>query len=115
MAQTGVHTPWGPAEYISELVPGILSVSVEDHGGILLDHDHNERVPLHLRRESGWYHEDCEWSAVFVIFEEELCKNKRDEYWTTLKRLYPMNYVRFKDLDNLSTQQLDGDPLYANA
>jgi hypothetical protein len=61
------RSPWGPIQTKSELAPGIWSVSTAGHGGIKLSRERNAAVPAYMRREGGWYEEDCEWSIAAVV------------------------------------------------
>lgn len=72
---TGLHegsrTPWGPAQIVNEIAPGIASVHTAGHGGYKLSPKRNAQVPAALRT-NGWYEEDVEWAAVGVTFPGEI-------------------------------------------
>lgn len=60
----GGRTPWGQADYVSQLGPGAVTVGTPGHGGIKLSPQRNRAVPEPLRNSSGWYEEDCEVHIV---------------------------------------------------
>jgi len=69
----GAHTPWGPAETVKELAPGVFEIETQSHGGFWLDPKRNKLVPERSRAAtfngrggSGWYEEDCDWAFVAV-------------------------------------------------
>jgi len=116
VVNVGMTTPWGRADYTRVLAPGIGTVGTPGHGGIKLDRAHNARVPEYMRREGGWYEEDCEWSIPFCVFAAELTeaaaadiasgdadRAKSAEYTLralgdavkTLRNWYPDEYERF--------------------
>lgn len=59
-----MKTPWGTAQQVTEVAPGVLSVSCASHGGIKLDRKRNAMIHPRWRRAGGWYEEDCEWSIA---------------------------------------------------
>jgi hypothetical protein len=65
----GMRTPWGSAQTARVLAPGIGLVSTAGHGGIKLTAERNRQVPAYMRRDGGWYEEDCEASIPLVVFE----------------------------------------------
>lgn len=70
------ETPWGAAQFVLDVLPGIKSVSTASHGGYWLDDDRLARfvaVFPDFPRWSGspaWFEEDCDWAAVAVLFPE---------------------------------------------
>lgn len=72
MLKEGSQTPWGPAQSVSELAPGIYVVDTAGHGGIKLDRRRQLSLPMGVRREGGWYEEDCEAVIPLVAFFDEL-------------------------------------------
>lgn len=72
----GSPTPWGPADHVEEIAPGISSIITAGHGGYKLTAERNKMIPAPLRTRSGWYEEDCEWAAVGAIFPEELTRDR---------------------------------------
>lgn len=65
--QEGSRTPWGSAQTVFHVAPGIVEVGCAQHGGIKLSPERNKLVPPALRRTSGWYEEDCEWNIAAMI------------------------------------------------
>jgi hypothetical protein len=63
-----LRTPWGLADQVIEIAPGIRSVSTPSHGGYKLDAKRNAQVHVAWRRSGGWYEEDCEWAIVAFTF-----------------------------------------------
>jgi hypothetical protein len=68
----GMRTPWGSAQTARTLAPGIGMVNTAGHGGFKLSREMNARVPDYMRKEGGWYEEDCEVDIVCVVFEQHL-------------------------------------------
>lgn len=56
----GSRTPWGAAQIVTHIAPGLASVSTAGHGGVKLSKERNLSIPKPLRRDSGWYEEDGE-------------------------------------------------------
>lgn len=72
---TGVHlgsrTPWGTADHVTDIAPGITSVSTPGHGGVKLSPARNAVIPPAYRERSGWYEEDCEANIPVLHFADE--------------------------------------------
>lgn len=75
----GAPTPWGPAETVRKIAPGIIIVSTASHGGAWLDEDRNLSVPSAWRQYAArwshgsgdqWYEEDGAILAVILTFPE---------------------------------------------
>jgi hypothetical protein len=60
-----LSTPWGAAQTIKTLAPGILLVSTASHGGLMLDSAALLDLPEHLRTAGETY---GDWRC----FEEDL-------------------------------------------
>ncbi|WP_315768482.1 MULTISPECIES: DUF7007 domain-containing protein [unclassified Bradyrhizobium] len=60
-------SPWGAIQDKKELAPGIWQISTAGHGGIKLSRERNAAVPKYMRREGGWYEEDCEWALAAAV------------------------------------------------
>jgi hypothetical protein len=71
---------WGPIQTKSELAPGVWSVSTAGHGGIKLSRERNAAVPAYLRREGGWYEEDCEWAIAAVVHHHRRTRRRRNSF-----------------------------------
>ena len=67
----GSRTPWGEADYVTNIADGITSVSTPGHGGVKLSAQRNRVVHPALRVKGGWYEEDCEQAIVAFTFPKE--------------------------------------------
>lgn len=65
--QVGAKTPWGPAQNVHRMAPGVLFVETAGHGGYLLSRERQQDVPVPLRRRGGWYEEDGEAYIVDMV------------------------------------------------
>jgi hypothetical protein len=71
-----VATPWGMADFATELAPGIVSYSTPSHGGIKLSAQRLAELKPELRAhkpfcgQDGWYEEDCDWAIVAMQWPE---------------------------------------------
>ena len=101
-----MSTPWGMAQDVELIAPGIGTVSTAGHGGFKLSRERNAAMPAYMRRDGGWYEEDCEWSLVGLVFEAELRAWADKTTWTTgdfqvecahrtSKNCYPREWERF--------------------
>lgn len=68
--KVGTRTPWGAAQHVEEVAPGVVSVSCAGHGGYKLSPERNAAVSKIFRTSSGWYEEDVEWRAAAVAHPE---------------------------------------------
>lgn len=68
----GSRTPWGEAQQVSDIAPGIAVASTAGHGGIKLSPERNREIHPALRNRNGWYEEDCEQHIVSMHFAPEL-------------------------------------------
>jgi hypothetical protein len=69
--KTGDRTPWGKANNVDEIRPGIWRVDTPGHGGYKLSRSRNAQVPESHRKPGGWYEEDCDWSIPLLVFASE--------------------------------------------
>lgn len=67
MVEQCCRTPWGRSDYAKEYAPGIVWYGTPSHGGFKLDRERNAAVPDYMRREGGWYEEDCDWAIVATV------------------------------------------------
>lgn len=74
---TDLNTPWGRAETVEEIAPGITYVSTPSHGGFLLSPERNAEIPADVKAstwralgEGGWYEEDCDAAIVVAQWPE---------------------------------------------
>jgi hypothetical protein len=65
--QEGSRTPWGTADTVHHIAPGIVAVGTPGHGGVKLSPERNKKIPPALRNASGWYEEDCESYIPMMI------------------------------------------------
>jgi hypothetical protein len=86
MIKVGSLTPWGEAQRIELLAPGIQFISTGSHGGIYIDGAHINQLPdaAHAanfmnRRPFGvgfakiaWWERDCDWCIPYVFFWNEI-------------------------------------------
>lgn len=65
-------TPWGRADGIKQLVPGIWSVSTPGHGGLYVAPELWNTMPETLQctpySKGGWFEEDCDWAIAALFF-----------------------------------------------
>jgi hypothetical protein len=47
-------------------------VNTAGHGGFKLSRERNAKVPAYMRRDGGWYEEDCEVAIPLVVFEADI-------------------------------------------
>jgi hypothetical protein len=77
-----MNTPWGPAQQIEELAPGIKQVCTASHGGIMLDKEHTARISkLHAKSFTGsqaHWEEDADWAVPFAFFRHEIAQHYTD-------------------------------------
>lgn len=78
------HTPWGAADTVTNVAPGIDCVTTPSHGGYRLSAEMNAQVPQAWRDASfgklgltGWYEEDCDWCMVAMAFPEHFPEDAR--------------------------------------
>lgn len=69
----GNMTPWGMADCVRQLSPGVWSVSTPSHGGLYVSAEWLEKMPDHLRGWNWgglrhWFEEDCDWAKVAIAF-----------------------------------------------
>lgn len=68
-------TPWGIADSMKIIAPGITWYSTPSHGGYHLSDERIKAMPPALRdfkpwAGEGWYEEDCDWCVVVLAFPE---------------------------------------------
>lgn len=72
-----MQTPWGTADVVELIAPGIEWVCTASHGGYRLSPDRNRQVPTAFRAlsfaergQQGWYEEDSDWCMVALTFPD---------------------------------------------
>ena len=82
---TKMSTPWGQADQVVQIAPGISKVYTPSHGGIHLDAAHIKRIPRTLNAgysgSLAWWEEDCDWAVPYLLFEAEFAG------WECVKRM----------------------------
>jgi len=81
----GMSTPWGQADYVTQLFPGVGIVGTPRHGGVKVCAELNKRIPEALRAEGGWYEEDCAYSIPFVVLEAEILQGGEEYAKRTIR------------------------------
>lgn len=90
-----MRTPWGQAQSVDHLAPGIEFVTTASHGGVKLSEDLNRKIPAYMRQAGGWYEEDVDWAVVATIFPEAFPEKERISAKSTLRNWRPDAYERF--------------------
>lgn len=73
--KVGDITPWGPAQDVSELAPGIEAVGTSSHGGIVLGPKHQDQIPpgiVPFTRNTKFWEEDFDCYVPLLIFRSEV-------------------------------------------
>ncbi len=96
----GMRTPWGVADHVEVISPGVGSVSTAGHGGIKLSPRMNRQMPDYMRRRGGWYEEDSDWALPFAALSEQLLvagvgQETIDAAMKTLRNWHPDAYEQF--------------------
>jgi len=99
-----MFTPWGPSQDIYHVIDGMVLVSTASHGGVKLDAARNRQMPEYLRRQGGWYEEDCEWCLPAVVFEVEILAGRNESFIKAIREgahrrtmadWFPTEYERY--------------------
>ena len=69
-----MRTPWGKADFVTEIIPGMFRVNAPGHGGIKLSRKLQARMPEYMKEDGGWYEEDSDYAKVFVVFAKEIAE-----------------------------------------
>lgn len=89
MLKRGSRTPWGSAQFVKDIAEGIQVVNTAGHGGIKLDRKRQSEMPKVLRREGGWYEEDCEWALVAVGLPQHFDAKTIESAHKTVRNWFP--------------------------
>ncbi len=78
--QKGYETPWGKAQQVKEIAPGIVWCSTAGHGGYWISEKRRQEMPHPYRSAKtfaggNWYEEDCDWCLVYLAFPEVFQKH----------------------------------------
>ena len=107
MLREGMQTPWGQADQVYNYCDGIGRVCTPSHGGIKLSRERNAKIPMALRREGGWYEEDCDWAIPYYFFADELKAVGQDaggDAIATLKNWMPHEFAAATDIEVLPSE-----------
>lgn len=88
-------TPWGKADSIYKHARGIIFYGTPSHGGIHVSAKKNLLIPEYMRKDDGWYEEDCDWSIPGVVFPEAFSEKDRIGAKDTLRSWHPDAYEKF--------------------
>jgi hypothetical protein len=99
-------TPWGKADSVVIIAPGIASYSTPSHGGLWLSAERVAGMPRVLRehqtftvwcsRSGGqWYEEDCDWAIVALAYPAYFTQAEIDAAHGMLKVWQPGLYETF--------------------
>lgn len=97
-----LEIPWGPAQHIHVIAPGIVSYSTASHGGIHLSPERFAEMPKPLQEfvpfggeqhgPGRWYEEDCDWAIVAVAFPQFFTSDDHAAALATIKGYKPELY-----------------------
>jgi len=79
-------TPWGKSDYSEKVVPGIMFYGTPGHGGYHLSPKRLAQLPEYMRKDGGWYEEDCDWAIIVVYFKE---------YWPAHVYIHATDVLRY--------------------
>lgn len=95
----GSSTPWGAADHVSMVAPGIYSVGTPSHGGMKVTAARNRGIDQRWRSTGGFYEEDCEQAIPILTYQDEFEKNLVDHAHETARRWYPEKYREIVESD----------------
>ena len=97
-----VESPWGASDHVTEIAPGIISVSTPSHGGIWLSPERIAEMPQPLqdfvpfggpqKGPGRWFEEDVDWSIVCLAFPQFFTEDDLRQAHSTLKGYKPHIY-----------------------
>lgn len=96
-----ITTPWGFADQVEDVAPGVKFASTPSHGGYFLTADRQARMPEYFRDKdantaAGWYEEDCHGAFVALVFEDVASPARRDAARKVVACFYPDLLERFE-------------------
>ena len=86
------HTPWGASQHSTPYGLGITFHSTASHGGFEVEATLNGSMPDVLRREDGWYEEDCDAARVIVAFPDRFTAQEVQSAQNSLRTWHPDGY-----------------------
>jgi hypothetical protein len=94
--KVGMPTPWGEAEHITEVCPGMWFLSTCGHGGYYLRKTLNSLIPKEHRRASfkglgieGWWEGDCDWAFVCLRFPQHFPAHALEAARAMIQSIHP--------------------------
>jgi len=83
-------TPWGFADDVTQIAPGITCYNTPSHGGYLLSAERRAEMPEALRKiptfaGGNWYEEDCDWAIVALAFPQYFPPNAAEAARSTME------------------------------
>jgi len=90
----GSRTPWGTADGVSHIAPGIASVFTPGHGGVKLSPARNKEVDPVWRNSNGWYEEDCEWAIAAITHREAYSEDHQRYAHESARQWFPDEYEK---------------------
>lgn len=90
----GARTPWGAAQTVTPIGPGIVRVETAVHGGFKLSPQRNALIPPALRNGNGWYEEDTEAHIVVMTFPDLYDGDRRARAEQSVKDWFPDEYEK---------------------
>ncbi len=90
-----MQTPWGKSDYQKEVTKEIVFHATPGHGGYKVYDKQNKRIPDYMRKDQGWYEEDCEWALVVVSLPEFFPEKTVLEAKNTFRNWFPKEYEQF--------------------
>jgi hypothetical protein len=89
-----MRTPWGTAQSVSILAPGIGLVHTAGHGGIKCNRATNATIPEPWRQANGWYEEDCECAIPFHFHRSLIDLHGPTWLKESLRKYPPLNTLK---------------------
>lgn len=95
-----MKTPWGIAQHIENLAPGVDVISTASHGGIRVSGASLDAMPQALRDIGDrhgpdvWFEEDIAWSAVCIGLPELFDESDYRVARGNLKHWYPAAFTK---------------------
>lgn len=93
--RAGVTTPWGQSQNARVIAPGIVLHTTAGHGGFYLSPERNACVPVYMRRNDGWYEEDCDWAIVATVYAAFFDEQDRAAADEALRQWHPDAWERW--------------------
>jgi hypothetical protein len=90
----GDATPWGPADIVEDIAPGIDRAVTPGHGGYKLSEERNREVAAEWRDSSAWYEEDSEWAIVAITHREAFSDEDVAMAHKSSRAFRPEKYMR---------------------